>query len=428
MPLRSLFVDFNSYFASVEQQLQPQLRGKPVAVVPLLSDSTSCIAASYEAKALGITTGTRVGEARRICRHLKIVEARPQLYVQYHHRLVAAVQSCIPVTQVLSVDEMTCDLHGSERSRDVSTRLAQRVKETIYRDVGAHLKCSIGIAPNTFLAKTATELQKPDGLVVIEDHDLPHCLHDLKLRDLCGIGAAMERRLFLRGIVTVRHLCAASRETLKQAWGGVEGERMYDNLRGEWVLRPSPIRSSLGHSHVLSPEHRSEAGARSTLCRLLQKAATRLRKMEYCAGGMQIFIKYLGKFYWTQKIKFAHTCDTTSLMHIFNKLWLLRPQDNDCPVSADAFLGVGVTLFHLRAERDCNLSLFDTTQTRRALHKRVDGLNEELGSMKVYMGGAHLARSTRAAPIAFGFIPELMRERKPRRKKSLPQPELLLNG
>ena len=99
--VRALFVDFNSYFASVEQQVQPHLRGVPVAVVPVLTESTSCIAASYEAKAFGVKTGTRVSSARKMCPGLQVVESRPPLYVEYHHRLVEAVESCVPVTRGL---------------------------------------------------------------------------------------------------------------------------------------------------------------------------------------------------------------------------------------------------------------------------------------------------------------------------------------
>src|SRR5271168_1308237 len=112
MALRALFVDFNSYFSSVEQQEQPHLRGRPVAVVPVMTDSTCCIAASYEAKRFGIKTGTNVGEARKRCPGLVVVEARPSLYVEYHHRLIAVVDACVPVTQVRSIDEMSCTLRG----------------------------------------------------------------------------------------------------------------------------------------------------------------------------------------------------------------------------------------------------------------------------------------------------------------------------
>src|SRR5580698_2495270 len=113
--LNWLFVDLNSYFASVEQEVRPDLRGRPVGVVPMMADTTVCIAASYEAKAFGVKTGTMVGDAKRICAEIVVVEARHELYVDYHHRVVEAVESCLPVTAVLSIDEMACRLLGREQ-------------------------------------------------------------------------------------------------------------------------------------------------------------------------------------------------------------------------------------------------------------------------------------------------------------------------
>ena len=113
--LNWLFVDLNSYFASVEQDDRPELRGRPVGVVPMMADTTVCIAASYEAKAYGVKTGTVVADAKRMCPGLVLVEARHEIYVDYHHRIVEAVESCLPVTAVCSIDEMACRLMGRER-------------------------------------------------------------------------------------------------------------------------------------------------------------------------------------------------------------------------------------------------------------------------------------------------------------------------
>src|ERR1017187_6716493 len=126
--LNWLFVDMNSYFASVEQDARPELRGHPVAIVPMMADSTCCIAASYEAKACGVKTGTIVAEAKRLCPGLVLVEARHELYVAYHHRIVEAVESCLPVTAVLSIDEMACRLRGRERPLVAALELGRRVK------------------------------------------------------------------------------------------------------------------------------------------------------------------------------------------------------------------------------------------------------------------------------------------------------------
>ena len=126
--LRSLYVDLNSYFASVEQQLRPELRGKPIGVLPVLADTTCCIAASIDAKRYGIRTGTPVWQARKLHKNIIFVQARPATYVEYHHRIVAAVESCTPVTAVLSIDEMTCDLMGSEQQETLAIALAKRIK------------------------------------------------------------------------------------------------------------------------------------------------------------------------------------------------------------------------------------------------------------------------------------------------------------
>ena len=206
MALRSLVVDFNSYFASVEQEIQPALRGRPVAVVPVKAETTCCIAASYEAKKFGVKTGTRVSDARRMCPGLRVIEARPATYVEFHHKLVAAVESCIHVEEVWWINEMVCDLTGKWGQRENAMELAREIKRTIAARVGSILRSSIGIAPNPFLAKTASDMQKPDGLVVIEQEDLPACLHRLELRDLCGIGRNMEARLREHGIYTVESL------------------------------------------------------------------------------------------------------------------------------------------------------------------------------------------------------------------------------
>ncbi|HWT64545.1 MAG TPA: hypothetical protein VN151_00415, partial [Terracidiphilus sp.] len=126
-----LFVDLNSYFASVEQQVRPELWGRPVGVVPMMADTTCCIAASYEAKAFGVKTGTIVGDAKKMCPGIVLVEARHEIYVDYHHRIVEAVESCVPVTSVMSIDEMACRLMGRERPLLAALELGRKVKRTI---------------------------------------------------------------------------------------------------------------------------------------------------------------------------------------------------------------------------------------------------------------------------------------------------------
>src|ERR1700676_1534176 len=134
--LNWLFVDLNSYFASVEQQDRPELRGRPIGVVPMIADTTVLIAASYEAKAFGVRTGTVVADAKRMCPGIELVEGRHELYVEYHHKVVEAVESCLPVTAVCSIDEMACRLMGRERPLLAALELGRRVKEGIRGPAG----------------------------------------------------------------------------------------------------------------------------------------------------------------------------------------------------------------------------------------------------------------------------------------------------
>lgn len=400
MPLRALYVDFNSYFASVEQQLDPRLRGRPLAVLPVLADTTCCIAASHEAKRYGVKTGTLVAEARRLCPDIRFVEARPALYVELHHRLVAAIESCLHVERVMSIDEVVCRLTGSDCRRSRALALADRIKQAIAVQVGAELRSSIGIAPNAFLAKVASDMQKPDGCVVIEDADLPECLYGLALRDLCGIGRAMERRLQRGGIHSVRDLCSASREGLRRAWGSIEGERFHARLRGEEIPDLPSRRSSVGHSHVLPPEMRTPQAARSILHRLLQKAAMRLRSYGCVAGAMQVKVGFRDRSSWGRQAHFEPTSDTLRLLGVLEEIWRAFPPEGMQPLS------VAVSLSRLD-DQDHHRSLFDESHAHDKLNAVIDALNLRYGRNTLYFGGAHAALHAAPMRIAFGHIPDL---------------------
>ena len=407
MALRVLVIDFNSFFASVEQQEQPALRGRPMVVLPVMTDSTCCIAATYEAKRFGIKTGTKVGEARKRCPGLVVVEARPALYVEYHHRLIAAVDACVPVTEVLSIDEMSCALRGRWQEPETAVRLAREIKARIAATVGVFLRSSIGIAPNGFLAKTASDMQKPDGLVLIDEGDLPKILFRLQLRDFCGIGAAREEHLRACGITTAEQLCLARKETLRRAWNGIEGDRMHALLRGEEIGRPPSQRCTVGHSHVLEPKYRTLPLAEAVLHRLLQKAAARLRALGYLAGGLALSVKFLGHQRWGDELGFLETQETLDFIRAFDLLWRRRPSSSPPP------LAVGVTLFRLTPAHNVtrNLPQLETGRFRKTLDEAMDRLNQGYGKNTVYFGGAQAAVDSAPTRIAFTHIPAREKER-----------------
>ncbi|MDE2155352.1 MAG: hypothetical protein KGJ32_05570 [Xanthomonadaceae bacterium] len=412
MSLRSLFVDFNSYFASVEQHEDASLRGRPVGVVPVAAETTSLIAASYEARAFGVGTGTMVREARRRCPGIVIRVARPERYVAWHHRLMEAIDRAIPVDRVGSIDEVACELVGRQRRREVAEEIARQVKrEVALAAPGGAIRCSIGIAPNDFLAKTASDMRKPDGLTVIELADLPHALHGLALRDLCGIGPSMEARLREAGIATVAQLTAAPKHLLRHAWGGIEGERMWGLLRGAWLPAAPTARGSIGHSHVLGPELRTPDGARAVLKKLLVKAAMRMRREEMLSGALAVRIRYVGHdLRWERDLAFDPTDDSRELLRLLNgMLDSGRRRGQLLPGPANATpLSVSVTLLRLVPRTQSSGSLFAPTQATRRIDAVLDRINAKFGCNKLYFGSMQLALAHDAAPmrIPFSRVPD----------------------
>ncbi len=403
MTLCALYVDFNSYFASVEQQLRPELRCKPIGVLPVVAETTCCIAASYEAKAFGVKTGTIVRDARKLCPDIVFVEARPQVYVEFHHRLIEIVESCTHVEKVLSIDEMVCQLTGTQQKRENALALAAHIKGAIAEKIGKEIRCSIGIAPNTFLAKVASNMQKPDGCVVIEASDLPEKLYTLKLRDLNGIGRRMEERLIRNGITTIPELYSCNRQQLRAAWGSIEGERMYDKLRGIELPLVKHDRGSLGHSHVLPPELRTRTAALSVLHRLLQKACMRLRSYELHASAISVKVKFIDQPSWVAESACSPTDDTLALTHALEQLWQGYPTCKATPYA----VGISFNGLVEPGERALDLFIPTANETKKKLDSTLDKLNLRYGKNTVYFGGAHNALNNAPMRIAFNHIPDL---------------------
>ncbi len=393
-----LFFDLNAYFASVEQQEHPELRGKPVIVVPVMTDSTCCIAASYEAKKFGIKTGTNVGEAKALCPGLILVEARHGAYVRYHHAIVDVVNSCVPVETVLSIDEMNARLTGSQRQVPEAIALAQKIKKTLARQVGPYVKASIGLAPNRFLAKVAGDMQKPDGLTVILPSELPERLYPLKLRDLPGIGRQMEKHLHERGILTMPQLCQLEKTAMHQLWGGVVGERFYAWLRGEETLEPPTHRHTIGHSHVLEPAMRSMTGAYTIAKQLVNKAAVRLRRSGYWASGMYLAVRFLGGNDWAVRMKLDEAQDTPTFLKTLDRLW------DDAPAGKPVWVGLG---FHpLVPIHQHTLPLFANPKQEK-LSAVMDQINERYGRDTTFFAALHKSIDRAPTRIAFTQIPDL---------------------
>jgi DNA polymerase-4 len=410
MPLTTLFLDLNSYFSSVEQQVQPELRGIPIAVTPVLADSGCCIAASYEAKAHGVKTGTRVREARRLCPGITLVKARPRLYVLMHHRVLKAVDTCMPVHRVHSIDELSGRLDRGQRAPERARRLAMEIKEAIRRRCGAQMRCSIGIAPNRVLAKLGTDLRKPDGLMVITDADLPRAIEGLSPQELCGIGPRTMKRLEGAGVKTIGDLLARSEQEMEALWGGVVGRRWWHWLRGHELVERPVRKGSIGHQHVLAPHRRQGGAPRAVAFRLMLKAAARLRHDGYAAGTLTLGINFRdaakpsagswGATSWSASEGLGHGCtDSQTMLDALGRLWARVP--------AGEPIMVGVTLTDLVAPKSATLPLFGEENRRAGLSRAMDTINRRFGANTLYTANIHGARGSGSGGIAFTYVPDL---------------------
>ena len=395
--LRWLYVDMNSFFASVEQQLDPSLRGKPVAVVPLMADTTVCIAVSYEGKACGVKTGTMVRDAKHLCPGILFVEGDHANYIRFHHQIVAAIDSCLPVEAVCSIDEIACRLTGSQQTPEAAQALARKVKATIRERVGEALQCSIGLAPNRYLAKIGADMKKPDGLTMIRPCELPQALFKLAPRDLPGVGAKMEERLRKKGLYTMQQLCEKTPRELTQAWGSIGGEEMWHLLRGEEPPARLSEQKSISHSHVLAPDLRDEPGAHKVLKKLTVKAAARLRRERFFASGFHVFVRYLGQDSWKARCGLMETQDTAVFLNALARLWKEVPDGT--------FYAVGVAFTGLVPESLHSPSLFEEPR-KGELMKALDRLNDKFGKDVVHFGAVHDAGELAPMRIAFTRIPD----------------------
>ncbi len=389
-----------------------------------MADTGALIAASYEAKALGIKTLTKVGEAKRICPEIILINGSHSVYAEYSHKIAAAVERCCPVSHTPSIDEMVCELMGRERELSAARRIALEIKQAIKDDVGETLRCSIGMAPNRYLAKIASDMQKPDGLIGLLPSQLPRAIRHLALRDLPGIGARTELRLNSKGVRTMDELLALDRPGMHQLWDSVWGDRLYHWLRGaetgdDGAPVPSDIQKSLGHSHVLGPDFRSDEGAWSVAHKLLHKAAMRLRMEKFYTGQMAVTIKYalnreqaeqmgakqhssgIKQTAWGMEARFGECQDTLSLLDVLKKTWAKRPRGAEY----ERPFFVGVTLRGLTPESEHQETLFGDQDRRGGLSATMDKLNLKYGHTTLHFAGMLPARETAPTRIAFTQIP-----------------------
>jgi DNA polymerase-4 len=374
-----LHVDMNAFFASVEQEANPHLKGKPVLVCGNPEGRTVVATSSYEARRYGVKTGMTIPQAKKLCPHAILVQCDPDKYVDVSTRLLSIYRSFTPLVEAFSVDEAFLDLTGTQRLWGSPLKVAQRIKSEIKRKLG--LLCSVGIASNKLLSKLASNSQKPDGLVYLRDEDVSHILEKLPVSELCGVGPRLMIHLNNLGIETCSQLASFPVEILKKKFGKVGTclHLMGKGIGENQVLpyyESEPIKS-MGHSVTLNKDLYSMEDIGRVIFQLSEQVARRLRHHHFKGKTICLTLRYpdfstnslqktIPRFVDDGK----EICD-----HALN---ILKKSYN--PNYGVRLLGVSVSNL---VEDTAQLSLFGEEQRKQKLLQAMDRINDKWGDFKI---------------------------------------------
>ncbi len=380
-----LYLDFDGFFASVEQQADPKLQGKPVGVIPFDTTGFTCvIACSKEAKKRGVKNIMPIREAKQRCHDLILVPQKPDLYRRAHNTLINEIMAITPIEAIKSIDELTCKLDKYNRQRP--NLVAANIKKRIHDHIGPHITCSIGLAANRQLAKIACKLDKPNGTTIWHPKDMPGPLEDIPFEDIPGIGGRMRKRLYQAGIFSTKALLQTSPKQMRALWRNVTGERIWYALHGYDVKAQPSKRGMFGHSRVLPPENRSQKEAKACARLLLVKAARRMRRENYYASKLWLhFSLKFPKKYQHEKLRrsygndlsFPPCQDDQAILKGFHQLW-----DETTPYlpKEARILKVGVALYQLETANSRQLDLFYNEDKARQKWEKVNSAIDTLNS------------------------------------------------
>ncbi|RZK77293.1 MAG: hypothetical protein EOO85_09195 [Pedobacter sp.] len=376
-----MHIDLNSAFATTEQQAHPSLRGKPIGVTNRISKECCVIAASYEAKALGVKVGTRRSEALAICPDFIMLETDPPKYNKVYEKLVTIMQDYSPKIKMKSIDEGVIDFHGMEpvlkgRSlTDIGYEIKQRVKD----DIGDWMRINVGIAPNRFLAKEAAGWHKPDGLDLIDHNNIKEYYADRPLTGLSGIAERNQARLNAFGIYTPLDFLNCEEYALKkQIFRSITGTYWYLRLRGHEIDDYETKKGVVGRQWVVAEPTKDPAKLRSYLSFLCETTGTKLRFLNMEARGIIVWATLMsGETFYSRKMyKSKYYTDKDILRHAMELFNEKHPND--------IVRTLGVTCYQLTPSNRNQISLFEDMNKEEWMTKAVDEINDFYGMFTIF--------------------------------------------
>ncbi|MDH5366439.1 MAG: DNA polymerase IV [Cyclobacteriaceae bacterium] len=401
-----LFIDMNSFFASCEQQVNYWLRNRPVGVCVYTGKYGCIIAPSVEAKLKGVKTGMRLDEAIKICPDLVPLETNPNRYREYHVKIIQILKKYSDDVIPKSIDEAIVNLTSYKLIYKNPTLLAYTIKREIKEQVGEWLRCSIGIAPNALLAKLASNLKKPDGLVVIDQYNIDNILAKLQLTDLPGINKGIACRLKKSGIMTPLEIRYSTPEKLRLACKSIVGVYWYKRLNfAEVDIMSHPYKSMQSMRQISAELRKNPENIQQlfiTLCMTLERRMM-LQKVLSCT--VSIYVKYESGYYY--KDHFYIERGIQDGMEIYNKLnKRINKSKKDIINSKVKSLGVQVSQFI--PQEAVQLHLFENTLRKDTLRKVVYDIKNKYGTTIIQKAAELSKTHILKDAIGFGSVKDLI--------------------
>lgn len=395
-----MHLDLNSCFASIEQQANPFLRGKPLVVAAYNSPGGCILASSIEAKKLNIKTGMRVKDARSIYPDILVTTPDPNKYRQVHLDLKKILFVYSPQVSPKSIDEFVIDFTNCLNVKKGLFEIAREIKTRIKSNLGEWLTVSIGIAPSRFLAKTASNLQKPDGLNEINKINFLKIYQNLKLTDLHGINIRNELRLNNVGIHSVVDFYLADKLRLKAAFKSIAADYWYARLRGYEVDAVDFSRKTFGNSYALPHSKGTTEELLPILQKLVEKTGARLRQAGFFAQGIHLSLFFRDHTLWHKSCFLKKTIFDSR--DIYQEAVHILKQ---CPLKPVHTLSVNC--FALVPNKNMQLEIFTDVEEKQNLVKSIDKINTRFGNFILTPARMVLVKDKVIDRIAFGGVKEI---------------------
>ncbi len=376
MPPRAiLHADLDAFYASVEVLDDPSLRGRPVIVGGRPDERGVVSAASYEARRFGVQSAMPLRTAARRCPHGVFLPGRPERYRELSEQVMAIFASYTPLVEPISLDEAFLDVSGSAAAFGDGETIARNLKRRVLDEVG--LVVSVGVATNKLCAKVASDLRKPDALVVVPPGEDAAFLAPLPIRRLWGVGPQAQAALADYGVATIGQLATLDPGTLHRRFGR-HGDDLALRARGvdTGSVEPFHAPKSIGHEHTFTLDVVDRARLESTLLDLAELVASRLRRHDLVAGAVQLKLRYEGFETLTRQAPLPSQSHESDALYDATVALLRRTLVGDRAVRL-----IGLTAISLTDAQQ--LTLFDAPARRDRLTRSIDAVRERFGERAI---------------------------------------------